>query len=342
MAIPATKAQASTIDPRHWNKAVWIYVGLFSLWLILRLIFFDKFWWLALITYGAEYWFVPLPILSLVVALRRQWGSLIPLLIPALAFGVMFGRFFLPKPAPPPHADQPLLTIMTFNLLWENENYAAIGAAVRAANPDVLGVEELHPTHYAGIVAELKDDYPYYTPIPPDPFGGVGVFSKYPIVAATPFPLPPRNLSMQATLDIQGRQVQVFVVHLSANNMIGGYPLGQFIPIATERNTSRLSETAQLREIVSPITDPVLLLCDCNMSDTTESYQTMASFLRDSHAEVGWGLAHTIRVPGIPLALQRIDYVWHNAGLVALNTEVGIDGGSDHLPFIARLGFTQP
>jgi endonuclease/exonuclease/phosphatase family metal-dependent hydrolase len=230
---------------------------------------------------------------------------------------------------------------MTFNLLWENGDYAAIGAAVRAANPDVLGVEELHPTHYDGIVAELKNDYPYYTPPPPDPFGGVGLFSKYPISTTAPFPLPPRNLSLQATVEIEGQHVHIFVVHLSANNMIGGYPADQFIPLAEERNTSRLAETAHLREIVSPIGEPVILMCDCNMSDTTQSYQTLSSFLTDSHAEVGWGLAHTIRIPGIPVALQRIDYVWHNAGLVALKTWVGTEGGSDHLPFVAQLAFAS-
>jgi hypothetical protein len=34
--------------------------------------------------------------------------------------------------------------------------------------------------------------------------------------------------------------------------------------------------------------------------------------------------------------LQRIDYIWHSAGLVAITTELGQAGGSDHLPVIVR------
>jgi len=325
---------------RDSNGAVLVYTGLICLWLILRLVFFDRVWWLALLNFTAEYYFVPLPIMAIVVILRRQWGSLVPLAIPALTFGAMFGELFLPSFNSVRHSAASPITAMTFNLLWENEDYAGIGAAVRAGSPDFVGVEELHPDHYAGIVAQLQADYPYYTPAPADPNGGVGLFSRYPIESSEPFALPPRNLTLHAILNIEGQRVQVFVVHLSANNM-AGYPPDQFIPLAKERNESRLSETAQLREMIEAITEPVILLCDCNLPDTSQAYQTLSSVLIDSHQEAGWGFAHTISVPGIPFAVQRIDYVWHNAGFVALETQVGIRGGSDHLPFIAKLAFTE-
>jgi vancomycin resistance protein VanJ len=43
----------------------WTYILLIALWLLLRLVFFDQLWWLALLNTVAEYLFVPLP------ALRR-------------------------------------------------------------------------------------------------------------------------------------------------------------------------------------------------------------------------------------------------------------------------------
>jgi endonuclease/exonuclease/phosphatase (EEP) superfamily protein YafD len=42
----------------------------------------------------------------------------------------------------------------------------------------------------------------------------------------------------------------------------------------------------------------------------------------------------------LPFAAQRIDYVWHTDGLLALAAEVGAAGGSDHLPVLVRLRFT--
>lgn len=39
------------------------YAGFMMLWLLLRLVFFDTIWWLALLNTGALYLFLPLPIL---------------------------------------------------------------------------------------------------------------------------------------------------------------------------------------------------------------------------------------------------------------------------------------
>jgi vancomycin resistance protein VanJ len=38
-------------------------------------------------------------------------------------------------------------------------------------------------------------------------------------------------------------------------------------------------------------------------------------------------------------AAQRYDYIWHTAELQALDASVGSDGGSDHLPVVARLAW---
>jgi len=43
----------------------------------------------------------------------------------------------------------------------------------------------------------------------------------------------------------------------------------------------------------------------------------------------------------VPFPTQRIDYIWHSAGLAAGTAEVGQAGGSDHLPVVARLSFVQ-
>lgn len=332
-ASSRVKLWLGRLSPGKWNRAVIIYTGLFSLWLVLRLIFFDSHWLLALVNFTAEYYFVPLPILALVVLWRRQWQSLIPLVIPVVTFRLMFGELFFPALASVPQHPQ-VITAMAFNVLWENKNAEAIAAAVRDESPDVVGFEEVHPNNYDGIVDQLKSDYPYFTAAPPEPSGGVGFFSRFPIESVESFPLPPRNLTLHVILSVAGRRTHIFVVHLSHNNMTGR-PLDQFILLAGQSNAYRLAETAKLKELISPLHEPVILLCDCNLPDTSQAYVTMQSFMADSYREAGWGFGHTWSAPTIPFPLQRIDYVWHNTGFAVLNAWVGKDGGSDHLPVIA-------
>jgi len=318
---------------------VLLHTTLFTLWLLLRLLFFNRFWPLALVNTFAEYLFAPLPLLVLAALLKRNWRLLVPLLIPILTFTVMFGELFTPRLtdySTNRPLDHPTITVMSFNVLWSNTDYPAIAASIRAASPNLVGFQELHPENFAGIVHELEAEYPYHTPLPAEPYGGVGLFSRYPIESAEPFPLPPRNLSTHAIVDFNGQPVHVFVVHLSANNF-GLFPLDQFAALASERYASRAAEAAQLETIIAPLTEPVIMLCDCNFTDTSQAYAQIASFLTDSFREAGWGFGHTLIYPPNRFRTQRLDYVWHNEAFVAIESTVGQEGGSDHLPIITKL-----
>jgi endonuclease/exonuclease/phosphatase (EEP) superfamily protein YafD len=83
--------------------------------------------------------------------------------------------------------------------------------------------------------------------------------------------------------------------------------------------------------------EPALLLCDCNLTDTSQAYARLATFMADSFREAGWGFGHSSFSRRPPFQAQRLDYVWHSDQLAALEAAVGPDGGSDHRPVIARL-----
>jgi vancomycin resistance protein VanJ len=310
------------------------YIVFISVWLLLRLIVFDRYWPFALVNTFAEYLFVPLPVLAIIVIAVKQWRLLAGLAVPAAAFAVMFGEFFLPSFSAAP-VGQPLRA-MTFNVLWENKDIEAMAAAIKQNVPDIIGFEEMHTYHYEGVNAALKADYPYFAPEPETLSGGVGLLSRYPIESFEPFKLPPRNLTLHAVVNVNGTRVHVFVVHLSPNNFFG-YPVNEWLGLFEERYASRASETSQLKALIGPITEPVIMLCDCNLADTSQAYETLRSFLTDSHREIGWGFGHSLIHPPNTFRTQRLDYVWHNAAFAATSITVGPQGGSDHLPVTASL-----
>jgi vancomycin resistance protein VanJ len=313
------------------------YVTFIALWLVLRVLFFDRFWPLALLNTVAEYLFLPLPVFLLLGLVRRNWVALLPLAIPTAAFVVLFGGLFLPRIARPVEGnDEPLITAMSFNVLYGNADYAAIARSVRAVSPDLVGMQELSAASAEAIATALEDEYPYSALKPLEPWRGAGLLSRFPIETVEPFSLPPLNIALHATINREGRRIHVFVVHLSANNFLDR-PVAEYPALAVERYGRRATEAVRLQEEIAGLDEPFILMCDCNLTDTSEAYSRLRGFMRDSFREAGWGFRHTLNIPTVPFPVQRLDYVWHSDKFVAVDAFVGPAGGSDHLPAVAKL-----
>jgi endonuclease/exonuclease/phosphatase (EEP) superfamily protein YafD len=160
--------------------------------------------------------------------------------------------------------------------------------------------------------------------------------SRFPIERVERFPLPPLDFALHAVLRVDGARLHVFVVHLSPNGL-GRNPVDQYIRLAKQRFAQRAAEVARLEQALRALHEPALLLCDCNLTDTSQAYAHLATFMSDSFREAGWGFGHSSFSRRPPFQAQRLDYVWHSDQVIALEAAVGPDGGSDHRPVVARL-----
>lgn len=311
----------------------WLYLGAIALWFGLRLVFFDRFWWLALLNTIAFYLFVPV-VLLLPLGIWRRRGLLLGLALPIALFVGLFGPLFLPGGAAPA-PDAQSFRVMSFNLLWSNENYAQIAQSIRVAAPDIVGFQEVRPPNVAALSAALPD-YPYSVFHQSDEYHSVGLVSRWPIVASEQFPDPPFKRGLRADVELGGTPLRVIVAHLAPNNM-PLWPLGEFVEQTKERYARRAAEVEQLKQAVQSRDRPLVLLCDCNMTNTSATHAQLESVLIDSFWQVGWGPGHTLRGGGMPWPVQRLDYVWHTADLQAVSAEVGDRAGSDHHPVTATL-----
>lgn len=321
------------------TKFVNIYVGFVVIWILERLLFFDKLWPFALLNTIAQYLFIPLPILLLITIWRQQWRALGKLTIPTIFFVILFGRLFLPPlPRTIQTGIQPALTAMSFNVLFKNKDHAAIASSIRAASPDLIGFQEMTDDVAQKLIGVLGSDYPYHTLDTSEPNATVALFSRFPIEQLERFPLPPLHKALQAVVTIKSQQVHVFVVHLSPNQFFER-PIAELVPIVKERYARRANEVALLQAKIADIDAPVVLLCDCNLTDTSEAHAQFSAFLIDSFTEAGWGFGHTFQPSVVSTPIQRIDYVWHSQEWIATEAFVGQDGRSDHLPVVVKLAF---
>lgn len=313
----------------------WSYVGGMLGWFGLRLAFFDGPWWLALMNTLAFYLFFPLVVLLPLALWRRRWSLLFGLIAPCAMFAALFGPLLLPAfKTPLPVGSRPAIKLMSFNVLWSNHDYPKISAMIRAIQPDVIGLQEVRPADVTALANALDGIYPYHAFHPADTFHTVGLLSRFPIESLVILPNPPLERGIQAIVRFQNRPLSILVVHLAPNNM-PLQPLSEFVAVTKARYAQRADEVAYLEQSLRTRTMPMIILCDCNMTDTSETYARLHAVVGDSFQERGWGLGHTLRVAALPVSVQRVDYIWHTSELSTIDASIGPDGGSDHSPMIA-------
>jgi endonuclease/exonuclease/phosphatase (EEP) superfamily protein YafD len=320
----------------------WCYVAALLVWFGLRLIFFDRFWWLALLNTLALYLFVPLALILPLALLYRQRRLACWLLLPCLLFALLFAPLLNPLKLLSRPADvQPDITAMSFNVLYLNGDYAAMAGAIQQAQPDVIGLQEASPRRIRALLEVLGSSYPYSAIPPPESKLSVGLISRLPIERVEILPDAPMRNALRVTVRAGERRLSVIVTHLAPNNM-PLWPPGQFVALTAERYARRAAEVAFLRQVVQARSLPTLILCDCNMTDTSEAYAALREVVADSFQERGWGLGHTVSARNTAFLVQRVDYIWHTNELGAVEAYVGAAGGSDHLPVVARLRLRRP
>jgi endonuclease/exonuclease/phosphatase (EEP) superfamily protein YafD len=307
------------------------------MWYVAKSLAHDDYWLLWMLNANAKFLFLPALALALLSAVRRNWRSLALLSIPAAIFGLLYGQLFLPSYSRVRAPERLSLRVMTFNVLNINTDYHAMTEAILSQDADLVGLQELIPANSSAIEPTLTaEKYPFHTPLPLEHRLEVALFTRYPIISSEKLNLPWNDLSRHAVVAINGLDVHVFVLHLIPT-LIGQAPISTWPERITEREKIRMD---QIDRVFSALPDedvPVLLLCDCNFTETTAAYARFASRFQDAFREVGSGLGHTVHPVGITISFSRIDYVWYSHHFVAEAATVASGGMSDHSPVVVDL-----
>jgi endonuclease/exonuclease/phosphatase (EEP) superfamily protein YafD len=311
-----------------------LHAGLIGAYFGLRWLGAGDLWFLDALGYILPWLFVPLIVLLPATLLRRSRPLLILVAVPTTLFLLTYGHLYLPRW--PIRATGPTFTVMTYNVLYRNKDADSIAPSIEAHDPDFFGLRELEPPAARALESRFADSYPYHEVEP-----GCGFWSRYPILEYEAFQLveSEAHWAQRFVLDVDGYPVNVFSVHPRSPPLRGfhlfGLPLG--IPTGFA-NQGRDADVRALLQRLEGVDGPLVVIGDFNLTDQQSLYAPLARRLRDAHRESGWGMGFTFtRFPSVGLPMWRIDYVFHSPDLVALSTEVGDYGGSDHKPVIAKL-----
>lgn len=322
------------------TAAALAYLVTASLYLLSRLTPGERPWGLALLDTFAPYLFLPL-VLVIPFALLCKHRLLLGLsgthLLVAL---IWFLPFFFPTAA----ADESGLSIqvVTFNTQLQVHG---LEPWLRALDADVVLLQEVTEAHL-DLAIRLRDRYPYRAD-QPSVWGNM-VLSRHPIRSAEDLVAYGHSVPQRLVLDIAGREVVVYNVHLAwpiGPSRIAGVPTFHLQALLGYDERPRNAQLRRLLEDLRQETRPFIVAGDFNLSEHSLIYREVAEAMHDAfrHAGSGWGNSWPAeRVAGLALPpLIRIDYIWHSSQLQSLRAQVGPRLGSDHLPVIATLALSK-
>ncbi|HEY3357079.1 MAG TPA: endonuclease/exonuclease/phosphatase family protein [Polyangia bacterium] len=235
-------------------------------------------------------------------------------------------------PATPPPGT-PVLTVMTYNVNFGLAGDDSCIAAIRAAGPDLVLLQETTPAWEDALRRELGGTYPFAAFRHAGGAGGLGVLSRHPFDERAYLPSPagwfPAWLLVVRT---PLGPLQVLNVHLRPPVSDGGSVVSGYFSTRPVRQ----AEIAAYADRLDPGL-PTLVAGDFNESRTGRAVGLLATRgLRSALPDFAPG-AQTWRWPtSVGTVRSQLDHIVHDARLVPLDARVVDAGSSDHLPVVAR------
>lgn len=316
-----------------------IYSAALNALLLARTFYGERWRLIAWANNFLHLWVLPAAPLMVLAGLLRKW-RLALLLMPLAQFAVRLYRpYFVGQPAPVlPHYSRQF-RILTFNL--QGKSSAGITAVIRAANADIVALQELSEAGANRICEDLIAEYPYMLLHPKDGadyYAGMGLLSKHPVVSDVYREV---GLGQQRVeLVVEGAPLVYYNIHVD-------------VPFSGRDASGELHRTAHVRAFLEwAIKDnnaPVLISGDFNMTELTDDYKRVTQVYTDAFQAVGWGFGFTFPAwehyadlrRFIP-PLARLDHIFINERLLVLEVRVWPDSGdADHRPLLAEMAFRE-
>lgn len=327
------------------RASVWgfglLYSFLLAIYLVLRVLLKDAFWWLSLAHTLALWLFVPLFIISPLFcwfSLRyKRWGYVaFHILLVGIAFFWLFHPIWRHKTVVV--STRPTITVVNLNM-WDGSDTAPMVTWLNAINADVVAVHETLGRNLGNLLAQ----YPYVHLSNAD----TRLFSRHPILVEDKLRLenrPPTSIFLpRIEIEVSNQRIAIYGVHLVNPQ---GPPRLPFLPdvfpyhlLFGYDDSRRDKQVDYLLSYIQSEEYPFVVLGDFNISHTSLDYDHLASYMTDAYAVAGDGFGFTwpIKENSLVPPLLRLDYVWYGNGLRAIWARNGPYLGSDHLPVTAQL-----
>jgi len=308
-------------------------------WITLWLVYGDQGWLLILLNhFGSLPPLLAFPLLLFVLWCRR-WPLILPLLPVLLFYAALFGPYYVPRVAN--STSPPDLTMMSYNVLYSNQDHRAIADLIRTYGPDFVALQEVGPELFAALQTELGTQYPAMHKAHDPEHSTTALLSRYPVARFQVVDLGAIRPAVIADLTVNGRTVTVASAHL----LYYGWLRLPWAELPTQLTQVQQLQVQQAQRLLTALrhhqSEITLVGCDCNSVDTSATQRLLNQQLNNAAKATGWVLPQLDKPAIGPFYFpHRIDYIFYRGKVIARNVYTVYDsGGSDHLPVWAAFDF---
>ncbi|MEG4984190.1 endonuclease/exonuclease/phosphatase family protein [Microcoleus sp. BR0-C5] len=321
------------------------YAAFIICYFILKLIFWDRLWIIALISTFSPLILFPiflLPIIGVSI-IKKRWFTIISAIACILLISWLHVKYFSTTPINLTNS-QPGIKILSHNVGWYATQSQTLVKLIQQQKPDIIFLQEIVKKHTKRTFTWLKADYPYQMGI-----SRVGILSKYPIISSEILHLAGhRETQQRAIINFNGEEVVIYNMQATGPWLKISKKFG-FIKIPVYKYDKRSPEIQDLVQRVERETLPVIVAGDFNMTDETQDYDRVQKVMQDSFRKSGFGFGFTwphgwelkflVKRSNWRLnyPVCRIDYIWYSKHWGAKSSSVLEATESDHLPVAAEL-----
>ncbi|MEB3883709.1 endonuclease/exonuclease/phosphatase family protein [Lyngbya sp. CCY1209] len=327
-------------------KAIaWGYAGFVAVYLLLRLLFWDAFWPVALVGIFVPLILLPiflLPISGIFILKNRAFAT-----VSAIASLILLGWLHINyfSPATDPINSRPL-KVVTLNASWHKTSPDRLVDFVAREDPDFVFLQEVVVPHVKKAFPKLKTTHPYQVGEPP-----AAILSKYPLRSHRTLHLAGlRETQQRAIATVDSQDIVLYNIQ-TISPWIRPQKISPFFSIPSYEFAARTAQIEDLFQRIRRETQPTIVAGDFNFTEPSQDYHKLTRSIKDCFRESGFGFGFTwphgwdlsLANPNwsgkLNFPLFRIDYIWHSPQLRSRETRVLSSTGADHLPVRTTLYF---
>ena len=284
--------------------------------------FLGGLWWFFdLFAHFRAQYAAALAAAMIVAVVRRR--NVLALLAGAglLANGLLLWPLFA-APRAPADATLPVVRVLTFNVLVENQNESGVVEYIRASNADIVLIIEVD-SRWVHAIESLREIYPHQHLRPREGPWGMALLSR----------LPWSSLTEEAFAAHQApAPVATFAMAGGSFVFVGAHP---FPPVSSDGARGRDGFLSGLGSHLERLNAPAIVAGDLNATRWSAPFRKFVKVarLRDSAEGRGWqptwNAGSLFQIP--------IDHVLISDQWTVVNRQIGPDLGSDHRPLVVDL-----